>query len=245
MSTQTHELWYGGELICFAIERTTRRKTVSIAVGYDGVRILAPTDMDDAKITEIVRRKGPWVLRKQAAFRDLGGAPIDREFVSGETFHYLGRAYRLYVVPDERAVTTRIVARGSALIAPVLPDASPLIRRSAVRSGLRHWYRNRAKAHFPERARLIAETLNISRPPIHVVDQSKRWGSCDARGHIRLNWRLIMAPMTIVDYVIAHEACHILEHNHSPRFWRSLETIMPDYQNRIRRLDQMGHLLVW
>jgi predicted metal-dependent hydrolase len=245
MTTPTHELGYGGELVRFAIERTGRRKTVSISVGYDGVRVLAPTDMDDAQVIEVVRKKGPWVLRKQAAYREMGGTPISREFVSGETFHYLGRAYRLRLVTDESAVTTRIVARGSALIAPVLPDASPLIRRSAVRSGLRHWYRSRAKALFPERAQVIAATLGINRPPIHVVDQSKRWGSCDARGRIRLNWRLIMAPMTLVDYVVAHEACHVLEHNHSQRFWRSLETIMPDFESRARQLDRMGHLFAW
>jgi hypothetical protein len=91
----------------------------------------------------------------------------------------------------------------------------------------------------------MAALLGIATPTVHVVDQSKRWGSCDARGRIRLNWRLIMAPMSLVDYVIAHEACHVLEHNHSRRFWRSLETIMPDYEARVRRLDRTGHLFVW
>ncbi len=87
--------------------------------------------------------------------------------------------------------------------------------------------------------------LGVPTPAVQVVDQSKRWGSCDAYGRIRLNWRLIMAPMKAVDYVIAHEACHILEHNHSKRFWRSLEIIMPDYQARLRDLDRQGHLFIW
>lgn len=245
MTAPIHELGFGGELIRFAIERTMRRKTISIAVGFDGVRVLAPWDMDDAHVIEIVRKKGPWVLRKQAAYRELGGTPIRREFVGGETFHYLGRAYRLRVIPDAGAVTTRITARGAALIAPVLPEMSPIIRRTAIRSALRHWYRDKAKERFPQRAKAIAEMLGIARPPVHVVDQSKRWGSCDTRGRIRLNWRLIMAPMPLVDYVIAHEACHVLEHNHSSRFWRSLETIMPDYEVRLRKLDRLGHLFMW
>ncbi|MCP8938518.1 M48 family metallopeptidase [Alsobacter sp. SYSU M60028] len=245
MTTPTHELGFGGELIRFAIERTTRRKTVSIAVGYDGVRVLAPSDMDDAHVLDIVCKKGPWVLRKQAAYRELGGTPIQREFVGGETFHYLGRAYRLRVVQDADAITTRITARGTALIAPVLPDLSPMLRRAAIRSALRHWYRDKAKERFPERAKIIAETLGIPRPPIYVVDQSKRWGSCDARGRIRLNWRLVMAPVSLIDYVIAHEACHILEHNHTRRFWRSLETVMPDYESRIHELDRRGFSYAW
>ncbi len=241
----SHTFDFGGEAISFSIERTARRKTVAISVGYDGVRVLAPPDLDDHQVIGIVRKKGPWILRKQAGYGELGGMPPVREFISGETFHYLGRPYRLRVVTDNAAVATRIVARGSCLIAPVLPDLSALIQRSAVRSGLRNWYCEHAKFHFQKRAIFIASSLGIQTPPIYVVEQSKRWGSCDARGHIRLNWRLIMAPMSLVDYVIAHEACHILEHNHSRKFWRSLEIIMPDYENRVRQLDRLGHLFVW
>lgn len=238
-------LKFGAEIVNFSIERTSRRKTVAISVGYDGIRVLAPSDLDDDRVIKIVRSKGPWLLRKQAGYRELGGAPIAREFVNGETFHYLGRPYRLKVVPDQAAAVTRITARGSSLIAPILPDASPLVRRAAIRSGLRQWYRDHAKVHFSNRVSYTADLLGIASPSVRVVDQSKRWGSCDARGIIRLNWRLIMAPMPLVDYVIAHETCHVLEYNHSRRFWRSLETIMPDYERRVRRLNALGHLYVW
>ncbi|WP_338928579.1 SprT family zinc-dependent metalloprotease [Roseomonas mucosa] len=240
-----HSVVFGGETFAFLIERTARRKTVAISVGFDGVRVLAPSDLDDDRVLGIVRKKGAWLLRKQAAYRELGGQPVAKEFVSGETFHYLGRQYRLKLIPDQTAVTTRIAARGSTLVAPVLPNGHESIQRAAVRSGLRHWYRAHAIQNFPARARMIAETLGIPTPIVNVVDQSKRWGSCDSRGRIRLNWRLVMAPMPLVDYVIAHEACHVLEHNHSRRFWRSLETIMPDYEDRLRRLDRMGHQFIW
>ncbi|MFD2648235.1 M48 family metallopeptidase [Devosia albogilva] len=240
-----HSIVFGGETFAFLIERTARRKTVAISVGFDGVRVLAPSDLDDERVLGIVRKKGAWLLRKQAAYRELGGQPVAKEFVSGETFHYLGRQYRLKLIPDETAVTTRIAARGSTFVAPVLPNGHASVQRAAVRSGLKHWYRARALQHFPLRARRIAETLGIPTPPVKVVDQSKRWGSCDEQGRVRLNWRLVMAPMPLVDYVIAHEACHILEHNHSGRFWRLLETIMPDYEDRVNRLNRIGHLLIW
>jgi predicted metal-dependent hydrolase len=243
--SNAHSMDFGGEVVTFSIERTSRKKTVAISVGYDGVRVLAPLDLDNDQVVKIVRRKGPWLLRKQAGYREFGGAAISREFVSGETFHYLGRPYRLKLVRDEMALLSRIVARGSSLIAPVLPDAGPIVRRAAVRGALRHWYRDHAKLHFTSRVALAAEKLGITTPSVRVVDQSKRWGSCDANGRLRLNWRLIMAPMALVDYVIAHEACHVLEHNHSQRFWHSLETIMPDYESRVRRLDALGHLYVW
>lgn len=243
--TAKRSIVFGGEAVEFLVERTARRKTVAISVGFDGVRVLAPSDLDDDYVLSIVRRKGAWLLRKQAAYRELGGQPVVKEFVNGETFHYLGRQYRLKLVPDEAAITTRIAARGSTLVAPVLPNEHASVRRAAVRSGLRHWYRVHAGQHFHARARAIAQMLGIPTPTVSVVDQSKRWGSCDARGRIRLNWQLIMAPMPLVDYVIAHETCHVLEHNHSRRFWRSLEVIMPDYKKRVRELDHLGHLFVW
>jgi hypothetical protein len=238
-------LHFGGETVSFVIERTTRRKTVSISIGYDGVHVLAPSDLDDDRIVEIVRRKGSWVLRKQALYRELGGAPIVREFVSGETYHYLGRQYRLKVIADKSVVVCRITARGSTLLALVPIDGGTLIRRPAVRSALRHWYRDHARPHFQARARVMAERLGVPTPTVHVVDQSKRWGSCDAGGRIRLNWRLIMAPISLVEYVVAHEVCHVIEHSHSRTFWRTMEIIMPDYEKRARELDRLGQLFIW
>jgi predicted metal-dependent hydrolase len=90
VTNPAHSLDFGGELISFSIERTSRRKTVAISVGFDGVRVLAPADLDDDRVMKIVWKKTPWLLRKQAAYRELGGGPPPREFVSGETFYYLG-----------------------------------------------------------------------------------------------------------------------------------------------------------
>ncbi|NNM76504.1 M48 family metallopeptidase [Sphingomonas sp. ID1715] len=236
---------FGGQEIEFALTKTARRKTVAITVGFDGVRVLAPSDLADARISDFVRKKASWILRKLAMYAELSGVRSSKEFVSGETFHYLGRPYRLKIIRDPQAIVTRVSARGSSLVAPVLPDQDPLIAKSAVRSGLRHWYIARASRKFSERMQSICLALGIEPGPISVVDQSKRWGSCDAKGRIRLNWRLVMAPVSLIDYVLAHEACHRIELTHSRKFWRKLETVMPDYEDRIRRLDALGHALSW
>ncbi len=152
--TAQHSIVFGGETFAFQIERTARRKTVAISVGFDGVRVLAPSDLDDDRVLGIVRKKGLGCFCKQAAYRELEGQPVAKEFVSGETFHYLGRQYRLKLIPDETAVVTRIAARGSTLIAPVLPNGHASVQRAAVRNGLRHWYRAHAIQHFPIRARV-------------------------------------------------------------------------------------------
>lgn len=236
---------FGGEEISYALTRTARRKTVAITVGFDGIRVLAPNDLNDVSVSEFVRKKAAWVLRKKAIYTELSGIPSPKEFVSGETFHYLGRPYRLKVVPDPSAVITRVIARGSNLVARTAPGPDPIIAKAAVRSALRQWYIKQAERHFTIRMQSISHALGCGPRSISVVDQSKRWGSCDAMGRIRMNWRLVMAPCSLIDYVLAHEACHVIEHSHSKNFWRILETIMPDYEERISRLDKIGNNFMW
>lgn len=240
-----HCIDFGGEEISYALTRTTRRKTVAITVGFDGIRVLAPDDLTDVKVSEFVRKKAAWVLRKKAIYSEISGFASPKEFVSGETFHYLGRPYRLKLISDPKAILTRVLAKGSNLIAPILPEHDPIIAKVAVRSALRQWYIKHAEIQFSLRMKSVCEKLGCEPRSITVVDQSKRWGSCDTNGRIRLNWRLVMAPAYLIDYVLAHEACHMLEHNHSRQFWRTLETIMPDYEQRIQRLDSLGHQFSW
>lgn len=245
ISERYHCICFGGEEISFLVTRTSRRKTVAIAVGFDGVHVLAPKDMSDFEVSKYVRQKAPWVLKKQSMYRELVQEIPAKEFVSGEAFHYLGRPYQLRVIEAEETVLTRVSARGSTLVAPVPTNENEAIRRISIRGGLRHWYISKAKIHFPKRMKMVSTSIGIVAPSLRVVNQSKRWGSCDKSGNIRLNWRLVMAPVSLIDYVIAHELCHTFEHNHSRKFWRSLETIMPDYEERIRRLDSLGHSFIW
>jgi predicted metal-dependent hydrolase len=244
-SAETKEVVFGGEPIKFTLQRTARRKTISVAVGLDGVRVLAPMTTSGTRIEKTVKDKGAWILKKLSSYSDLGLAPPPREFVSGEAFHYLGRPYRLRIESKIGVVLTRIKRRGGLLIAPLAPNTDPTIRRATLRSALSHWLKDHATRIFPERAKILAEKLGTHLPPIKVVEQSKRWGSCDKRGHIRLNWRLVMLPMTCIDYVIAHELCHILVPDHSRRFWTQLEILMPDCRERIHKLNQKAHQFYW
>lgn len=240
-----YQIDFGGEEIEYSLIKTSRRKTVAISVGFEGVRVLAPSDLDDRRISDLVRKKAAWVLRKKAVYSELSGVLSPKEFVSGEAFHYLGRPYRLKVLRDPEAIVTRVHARGANLVAPVMPGLDTLVAKSSVRSGLRQWYISKAESQFSKRIKTVSNLLGHAPRSIAVVDQSKRWGSCDAKGRIRVNWRLVMAPVSLIDYVLAHEVCHMIEHNHSRQFWRMLETIMPDYELRIQRLDALGHQFSW
>ncbi|WP_082896078.1 SprT family zinc-dependent metalloprotease [Sulfitobacter pontiacus] len=236
---------YGNENISFILRRTSRRKTISLSVGFDGLQVLAPEDMDDNEVMQHVRRKGPWILKKRASYSELTEERSKREFVGGECFFYLGRQYRLKIEQQRERFETTISARGRNLVAATPVRHSITVQRDAVSRALAAWYTEKARLRIPARIRPICFSLGIEEPIVKIVDQSKRWGSCDKQGVVRVNWRIIMAPTHLIDYVLAHEACHILEYNHSHRFWRSLSTIMPDYQIRVARLNEIGHRFIW
>ena len=239
--TQEHgQVRFGTSLISYRIERSPRRRTVTISVDASGVLLKAPADTPTSQLSELVRAKGPWILRWSVKFDALRPTPPPMEFVSGETCSYLGRHYRLKVERVPGPETPHATLRGAFLVVQVprqLPDAE---RREYIRRAVITWYRKRASRRLPERVMLYAQRAGVDCPPVLIRDQQKRWGSCSTKGELRFNWRIIMAPMSLVDYVVAHEVCHLKVRDHSADFWKLLGTILPDFEERRTRLRLEG-----
>ncbi|MEW6088311.1 MAG: YgjP-like metallopeptidase domain-containing protein [bacterium] len=109
-----------------------------------------------------------------------------------------------------------------------------------VRNILARWYKKHAKIVLSKRVKIYSKKLKLITPEIILANQSKRWGSCNRKGQIRFNWHIVMASMFLVDYVVAHELCHLKYANHSKNFWKMLGTILPDYEIRRERLRREG-----
>lgn len=118
-------------------------------------------------------------------------------------------------------------------------------RTSRVRPLVVQWYREHASARLPECVALWSGKVGVTAPEVLVREQQKRWGSCDAKGHLRFNWRIIQAPMRLVDYVVAHELVHLLHPNHDTAFWATLGKAMPDYEDRRQALREFGAGVEW
>lgn len=231
---------FGNERIEYRVRRTLRRKTIALSYGFDGLEVLAPQDLSEEALDSHVRGKARWILTKRAALNDIGGEQPPREFCSGESYLYLGRQYRLKVVEDGRTLHIGTKLRGRFLVTQVRPEIRIEHRPDEVRRHLQSWYEAHALAKLRERSLLYAERLGERAPSIYLRNQQKRWGSCDKDGVLRFNWRIVMAPIPLLDYVVAHEICHRIEHNHSHRFWRLLETIYPDMESARSRLRAEG-----
>jgi len=222
------------------VNRVYPGKNARIIVDYRGVLgeldEAMKTDADYVAIEAFVKRRGPWILRqlRELARYDNPVNPLPRQYVSGESYRYLGRQYRLKVIAD--TVERIVLSRGWLTISV----ADPADHR-AVQRLIHGWYRAKAERVFNER--LIAchgrvAALGITLPSLGVRTMKRRWGSCSKTGKVTLNLKLIQAPRALIDYVILHELCHLVELNHSPRFWALLTRVIPDWE-RLR--DELNH----
>jgi len=238
------EVRFGTKTIGYSIRRSARRATVAIAIDpTEGVLVTAPRAATVRRLDDIVHAKAPWIIQRLKRQSDRPPAPTAREFVSGETFLYLGRQYRLRVALDAKPRPVRL--ENGWLRVSVPRHVAEQHRSAFVRAALIDWYKGRAQERLLARLRAWAQKLGIVRPVLVVADPQKRWGSASPIGTIRINWRIVQAPSALVDYVVAHELTHVEHADHTPKFWAKLGRAMPDYDVRKARLRVFGAELDW
>ena len=238
---ETSAVTWGGSQLPYTIHRSARRKkTVAVTVDPAGnVLVVAPERVATDRLDAIVRRKVEWIARRLRNAETHGPPLSPREFVSGESVLYLGRHYRLKVHPHE---TGDAKLRGGWLHVPAPGDVPQTVQ---VRAAVVSWLRCRAAERLPERVAAWQPRAGVAMPRVVIADQRKRWGSCDQRGTIRLNWRIIQAPMRVVDYVVVHELLHLRHGGHGGDYWQAVGRVMPDYERRREDLRQRGVGLAW
>ncbi|MHB0960109.1 MAG: M48 family metallopeptidase [Pirellulaceae bacterium] len=210
------------------------RKTLAIDVHPDlSVVVTAPEDTDDSAVEQKLHKRAAWIIQQQRFFENyLPPLPL-RRYVSGESHRYLGRQYRLRVHKgDEEAVK---MARGQINV--FLTDP---LKKGRVRTLVVGWFRRRAEVIFGELFNAMvakSERQGIAAESFEIRRMKNRWGSCTPEGRILLNPDLIIAPKMCIEYVIVHELCHLKEHNHSTGFYRLLQSMMPEWEQRRERLN--------
>lgn len=235
---------WGRTLIDYGVRRSSRRRTVSIAVDpADGVLLTAPSDASAARLDQVVRDKAPWIVDHLRLVAEHELLPKPRRFISGESYAYLGRHYRLRVQARKAPAEPKL--DHGFLVVQVPRDVHDEGRPSAVAAGLRDWYLARARQKLPERLEHWAALIGVPVPEVLIREQQKRWGSCDPNGVLRLNWKVLQAPVRLVDYVVAHELVHLVHKDHTKAFWTRLGQAMPDYDRRKDELRRVGPRLEW
>lgn len=211
----------------------TDRKSIALIVKRDGELIVrAPRNATDEQIFSVVNRKSSWIEKKRQEVSSIYPQTSNKEFVNGEGFLYLGKSYRL-----------KIIDQGDA---PLKLDTFFLLDQSALanaKSTFIDWYKDKANDVLLDRVAWFSNKSGISIEQIKITSANSRWGSCSAKGTLNFPWRLVMAPIPVIDYVVIHELIHIIEKNHSKYFWDKVRILMPDYRLKIEWLEINGHNL--
>jgi len=204
----------------------SQRRTIGLSVDRHGLRVGAPARARLGDIESLLYRHGQWVLRKLDAWQRIAAEPA---FVptEGATLPWLGREIRLSLA-EQRG--SRWSADGRGLQLPIGEPARALER--ALRQDVRH--------NLGQRLARLAAVLGVPTPPLALSSARTRWGSCNQRGQIRLNWRLGFFPPAVIDYVVAHELAHLKEMNHSSRFWSVVERLCPEWRTQRAALKALA-----
>jgi len=230
---------YGNKDIFFNIKRSNRRKTVGIYIDpVRGVFVRSPRFLKVDKIEEIVRKRARWIVEKQELLKNYSYLGSVKEFVSGEAFPYLGKQYRLKVIKSSTEKEEKCKLINGRFLVEINRDLNGERVKRNVKKALVNWYLERAEEKIPERVRLYARQIGGWPERIEIKNHKRRWGSCAPSGVIRFNWKIVMAPVTILDYVIVHELCHLIYQHHSSQFWKKVQTIIPDYTKRRNTLKE-------
>lgn len=227
-----------GHTVTYTLKRSERRRTIGLQVGLDGVTVILPDRAHERDAVRALQNRADWVLKSLAKWEDYQPPPTLKG-EDGESIGYMGKTIRLTLKTHARA-RTRIDHTDDALTLWLDDTLDPSLISSTVTRAVDRWRRKTALDLMKPKIEHYARELGRQEPPVSVRVNRSRWGSCSSDGSIRMNARLIAFDDDLIDYVCAHEACHLIEMNHSKRFYALLDKIMPDHRARSKRLKQQS-----
>jgi predicted metal-dependent hydrolase len=224
--------------IPYRIRRSPRARHARILVDGDGVEVVVPRRFPLRDVEPFVEEKRAWIERTLRRMQEAGAEFPPPQLHHGGWLPYLGERLGLRVRVEPGRSRAHVARRGGELHVAVARPG-----RAALREALEHWYRRRARAEVAPRLEAAVARAGTSYTALQIRGQRTRWASCSSNGSMSFNYRLLLAPAEILDYVVEHEVAHIEVLDHSPRFWALLASRCPDWREREAWLRRHGHAL--
>jgi len=210
------------------------RKSIAIQITDKGTIIIkAPNQATNETISKVILKNQSWIEEKIKKVQSRDRKFKEKEFVNGEGFLYLGDYYRLQITKNQEEPL-------------ILKNKYFYLSESYLhkaREVFIDWYKKRAFEEISERVEFYAKIKGCTYNKINITNAQRRWGSCSVSGNLNFTWKLIMAPLSVIDYVVIHELVHLEELNHSKKFWSKVKVLMPDYEEKDRWLRENGYML--
>ncbi|MDD3657095.1 MAG: SprT family zinc-dependent metalloprotease [Atribacterota bacterium] len=213
----------------------SKRNTIALQVCEDATLLVrAPLGVGDDVIRKFILKHHKWIENKQAEILARNLSFTKKEFVNGEGFFYLGKSYCMKIV-KEKNINDKLVFKDRYFY------LNKKIKNP--RKVFIDWYKKKAYQRISERVDWYAQRRGFQYNKVKISNAQKRWGSCSNSGNLNFTWRLIMAPMSVIDYVVVHELVHISEKNHSRSFWNKVHLLLLDYKKQREWFKKNGYLL--
>ncbi|MBI2069983.1 MAG: M48 family metallopeptidase [Elusimicrobia bacterium] len=226
------EILHQDKKIEYSLKFRAWKRRLTLRINQEGeVAVSAPKSARQKDIEAFVLKHADWIFRQTDFFRNRLAEHPPREFVSGESFPVLGKNYRFQFAISE-AVKRNFCGIEDGCLRMVLPAGKQNDLKEAARRALMDFYKGLAAQKIQEHMQQYAPILGVTPAKCRVGNQKSRWGSCSGKGNLRFNWRLAMTPAPVLEYVVVHELCHLKHPNHSDRFWRMVQSVLPDYKSR-------------
>ena len=223
-----------GKTVPYESRRSTEATEPRIDVDIQGVRVVLPeASQEDPE--QLLAENAAWVLDKKQKYDSFREQIPDREFAVGETFPYHGDPHEIVV--EQRS--------SSDVVDQELRLAKHHVEQTSIQRALEALYRRKAREWFEEQAEQLAYEMEVEYDKIEIRNQRTKWGSCSTSGTLGLNWRLMMAPPDVIDYILVHELAHLLEQNHTDEFWSIVADYDPKYEDHAQWLGRNSARLVF
>lgn len=237
-------LQIGKTTVKYDLQHCDRKKTIELLIDLNkGFTVKVPKGMSDEDIIRNLHRKEKWIINNLDKMADIIKYESKKEYLSGEKFAVSGRRYSLKVIKDKNIKLPTLEFSKGKFIAKIPITINEKDNHKLLRPLFIRFYQKKAEDVINKRVKKYLPYFDIEPKKIRIVSLKDKWGSCSKNNEIRYNWRIIMAKMSIIDYVVIHELAHMKHKDHSKEYWNEIKRIMPDYEKRKSWLRVKGELL--
>lgn len=237
MSTKELCLNIGNLTIPYLLTDSEKTKHIKLVMDIDGLKVIKPEKTDMAEVEKLLHGRSSWIFKHYMEFQSMKVDEYKREWESGERVLYRGKKYNIRIF-THREQATKINFNGKRFEIFINEDASD--RKTVLEDAFSRWYKRAAQESIKDRLLYYCKITGLGYNTMRIKEQKTRWGSCSKKGNLNFNWKLVMSPPWVIDYVVVHEVCHLRYLNHSKEYWAMVEMYMPDYKKAQEWLKKNG-----
>lgn len=234
-ATEQRSVQLDDHLVAYTLKRSKKRRSIGLRIDNKGLTVHLPLRASDKWLQQVLQNKADWIVQKLANWKLR--QPQPQQWLTGSALPFRGEQLTLHVIDSLFEAEPEIRDRHLFVYLATADDSAA---DQQVAKRVTHWYRQQALLVFEECAAHFAPQLKVTPRQIKLSDARTQWGSCTTQGIVRLNWRLVKMPLHLIDYVVVHELAHLIEMNHSTRFWQLVESVCPNYRQCRAELRAIG-----